>query len=70
MNTANTHLNDEQLQDLVTYITEDFGSDIDHDTFTTALLSMLENVAGLECLSDDELDLLIDAAFKLYTQTT
>lgn len=70
MNTANTHITDDQLQDLVTYITEDFGSDIDHDTFTTALLAMLEDVAGMECLTDDEQGLLIDAAFKLYTQTT
>lgn len=70
MNTAITQLNDEQLHDLVTYITEDYGTDIDQETFAMALLAMLDDVAGMECLTDDEQDSLVAAAFKLYTQTT
>ncbi len=68
MNTANTQLNDEQLHDLVAYITEDYGTDIDQDTFAMALLTMMEDVAGMECLTDYEQENVVAAAFKLYTQ--
>ena len=69
MNTAITHLSDEQLHDLVTYITEDCGSGLDQDSFADALLSMLADVAGMESLTEQQAIYVVDAAFKLYTQT-
>lgn len=47
-------LTTEQELDLVKFIIEDFGVDLDKDKFVECCLQMFEDISGFECLSDTE----------------
>lgn len=61
-------LTTEQENDLVQFITEDFGSALDHDQFVECCLEMFEDIAGLECLDDDQTKTITTRLWSLYAQ--
>ena len=61
-------LTTEQENDLVQFITEDFGSDLNHYDFVDCCLQMFEDIAGLECLDDDQTQSIITRLWSLYVQ--
>lgn len=61
-------LTSEQESDLVQFIVEDFGSDLDHDDFVECCLHMFEDIAGLECLDDDQTESITTRLWRLYAQ--
>lgn len=61
-------LTTEQENNLVEFITEDFGSALNHDQFVECCLQMFEDIAGLECLDDRETTTITTRLWKLYDQ--
>ncbi len=61
-------LTTEQENDLVQYITEDFGTDLDHDDFVECCLQMFEDIAGLEGLDDNQTKTITTRLWRLYVQ--
>jgi hypothetical protein len=60
----------QQVTDLVTFVTEDFGADMSKDQFTECLLVMLEDVAGCECLTPQQQTALVENAYSIYVKPT
>lgn len=58
----------EQESNLVQFIIEDFGADLDHDDFVECCLKMFEDIAGLECLDDDQAESITTRLWRLYVQ--
>lgn len=61
-------LTTEQENDLVQFITEDFGTDLDHDAFVECCLQLFEDITGLECLDDDQTKTITTRLWRLYEQ--
>ncbi len=61
-------LTTEQENDLVQFITEDFGSDLDNDDFVEYCLQMFEDIAGLECLDDHQTETITTRLWRLYVE--
>lgn len=61
-------LTTEQENDLVQFITEDFGSDLDHGDFVERCLEMFEDIAGLECLDDHQTETITTRLWRLYVE--
>lgn len=61
-------LTTEQESDLVQFITEDFGGDLDHDDFVECCLQMFEDIAGLESLDDKQTKTITTRLWRLYDQ--
>lgn len=61
-------LTTEQESDLVQFITEDFGADLDHDDFVECCLQMFEDIAGLESLDDNQTKTITTRLWRLYVQ--
>ena len=61
-------LTTEQENDLVQFITEDVGADLDHDDFVECCLQMFEDIAGLECLDDEQTQSITTRLWRLYVQ--
>ena len=61
-------LTTEQENDLVQFITEDFGVELDHDDFVECCLQMFEDIAGLESLDDNQTKTITTRLWRLYVQ--
>lgn len=61
-------LSTEQENDLVQFITEDFGSDLDNGDFVECCLQMFEDIAGLECLDDHQTETITTRLWRLYVE--
>lgn len=61
-------LTTEQESDLVQFITEDFGVDLNRDDFVECCLQMFEDIAGLECLDDEQTQSITTRLWRLYVQ--
>jgi len=61
-------LSTEQENDLVQFITEDFGSDLDNGDFVECCLKMFEDIAGLECLDDHQTETITTRLWRLYVE--
>ena len=57
-----------QERDLVQFIIEDFGSDLDPDDFIEFCLQMFEDIAGLECLDGHQTITIIARLWRLYVE--
>jgi len=51
-------LTNEQKQNLVEIINDEYGNDLDFDDFTNALLGLLEDVPGFETAKESTIDKL------------
>lgn len=58
----------EQEINLVRFIAEDFGNDLDHEEFIDRCLQMFEDIAGLECLNDEQTESVTTRLWRLYDQ--
>ena len=67
MDKLNNQLTNEDIQRLVLFIEEDYGSGLDKQSFTEALLLMLEEVPGFEMGPHEESD-IIELAYAMYKQ--
>lgn len=61
-------LTTEQETDLVSFIIEDFGSDLINDDFVECCLQMFEDISVLECLSDSEVRSLTNRLWSIYVK--
>lgn len=61
-------LTTKQESDLVQFITEDFGSDLDHADFVECCHQMFEDIAGLESLDDHQTMTITTRLWRLYDQ--
>lgn len=59
-------LTTEQKETLVEIIKDEFGEEISLDEFTDILLGMLEDVAGLEAIPQQEVNKLTNQLWKNY----
>ena len=59
-------LTNTQMQSLVAIIIEDFGADMLFGDFSEALLSVLEDVAGLEACPEEEISSLTQNLWSQY----
>jgi len=66
MGKQSKQMSKQQVADLVTYLTEDFGSELTREKFEECLLVMLEDVAGLESLKPTQQKALVEDAYSLY----
>lgn len=61
-----THLTDNEVTNLVTFLVEDFGLNLSCDAFAEAMGLMLENLPGLEGLDPVQLGEVIEQAYRVY----
>ena len=59
-------LTKDQHQSLIDIVKEDIGIDLSFDDFSEALVNMLENVAGFEASTDEEITSLINQLWSQY----
>lgn len=58
----------EQESDLVKIIIDEFGNDLDQDEFVECCLQMFEDIAGLECLDDNQTEFIVTRLWRQYVQ--
>ena len=61
-------LTTEQERDLVNFIIEDFGVDLDKEAFVDCCLQMFEDISGFECLSDTEIRSITNQLWSIYVK--
>lgn len=61
-------LSTEQETELVSFIIDDFGYALIEDDFVECCLSMFEDIAGLECLSDSEIRSITNRLWSNYVK--
>jgi len=59
-------LTTEQKQELVEIIAEDYGTALDFDDFTNALLGLLEDVPGFETAEESTINKLSQQLWRKY----
>jgi hypothetical protein len=61
-------LTTEQEHQLVGFITEDFGADLNHDSFTEAALQSFEDIAGLDSVNESVTQPIINRLWRIYDE--
>lgn len=61
-------LNDQEKSDLITYIFEDFGSDLDREEFIDRCLQLFEDISGFECLNDKQIQSITTQLWSIYAK--
>jgi hypothetical protein len=59
-------LTTKQQHELVGFIVEDFGGDLDEETFTDAVLLMFEDIAGLDSAHELAVRSTVTHLWKIY----
>lgn len=55
-----------QATELIVIIAEDFGCDLDREQFGACCFQLFEDIAGLECLDDEQAMLIINHLWSIY----
>lgn len=61
-------LNDQEKSDLITYIFEDFGSDLDREEFIDRCLQLFEDISGFEFLNDKQIQSITTQLWSIYAK--
>jgi len=56
------------MENLVTFVAEDYGSELDKASFEEALGLMLENISGMEIKGPHDESEMIDRAYVMYCE--
>ncbi len=60
------HFTDDQEKELVEFVIEDFGTELNRDDFIGATLEMFDDIAGLEAIDGLSLSMLTNKLWRLY----
>lgn len=64
--TNSTELSSDQQKALVNIISDQSGHNLSYDDFTDQVLSLLDDIAGFEVISDSESEILINQLWSYY----
>ena len=59
-------LSQDEQQRLIEIISDEFGDDLGYDDFCDRVLMLFEDVAGMECVDEGQVRLLIDSMWRIY----
>lgn len=62
-------LSNEQIQELVTFVTEQFGNDLSGDELSEAIQLVMEDIPGIEVESAQSIHCVINQVRNLYHDT-
>lgn len=60
----------EQERELMEFIIEDFGIDLDRDQFSDAALHMFEDIAGFDSADESEIQPILSRLWRIYMTST
>lgn len=61
-------LTDEQESDLASFIEDDFGEKLTQDEFIDCCLQLFEDIAGFECLTDNQIQSVTTRIWSRYVE--